>query len=171
MRPGNQVPLMYHEQPSQGARAEVAADYSDGKEGDTECAALIPRDFMLRNSGRSLPTKPEQQLGNRRDWALIVAFADFDSWGLMQDALSKAERYRKEAKKYAELAKTASPAFLAQIYRKVAVRYVFMAEALQKGLERHGDAIERADRMISRLRDDAAPQFLADLSAQPARRP
>jgi hypothetical protein len=73
----------------------------------------------------------------------------------MQDTLNKAERYRKEANKYAELAKTASPAFLGEIYRKVAVRYVFMAEELQRGHEHCGDAIERADQMISRLRVDA----------------
>jgi hypothetical protein len=34
------------------------------------------------------------------------------------------------------------------------VRYVFMAEELLKGPSRDGDAIERADRMISRLRPD-----------------
>ena len=44
---------------------------------------------------------------------------------------------------------------LAEIYRKVAVRYVFMAEELLKGPARDVDAIERADRMISRLRPDA----------------
>jgi hypothetical protein len=68
----------------------------------------------------------------------------------MQDSVSKAERYRKEASKYAELAKDAQPAYLADVYRKVAVRYVFMAEELLKGPSRDGDAIERADRMISR---------------------
>ena len=45
-----------------------------------------------------------------------------------EDALSKADRYRKAANKYAELAKHAEPDYLAEIYRKVAVRYVFMAE-------------------------------------------
>jgi hypothetical protein len=41
-------------------------------------------------------------------------------------SVSKAERYRKEANKYAELAKDAQPAYLGDVYRKVAVRYVFM---------------------------------------------
>ena len=45
----------------------------------------------------------------------------------------KVDRYRKEANRCAELAKEASPPFLAEIYRKVAVRYVFMAEELLKG--------------------------------------
>ena len=48
------------------------------------------------------------------------------------------------------------PPFLAEIYRKVAVRYVFMAEELLKGPARDEGAIEKADRMISRLRPDAA---------------
>ena len=67
-------------------------------------------------------------------------------------SVSKAERYRKEANKYAELAKDAQPAYLADVYRKVAVRYVFMAEELLKGPQRR----RGADRMISRLRPDPA---------------
>jgi hypothetical protein len=63
---------------------------------------------------------------------------------------------RQGSKQCAELAKEASPPFLAEIYRKVAVRYVFMAEQLLKGPARDKDAIERADRMVSRLRPDAA---------------
>jgi hypothetical protein len=74
----------------------------------------------------------------------------------MLDSVSKVDRYRKEANRCAELAKEASPPFLAEIYRKVAVRYVFMAEELLKGPARDENAIERADRMISRLRPDAA---------------
>jgi hypothetical protein len=73
----------------------------------------------------------------------------------MLDSVSKVERYRKEANRCAPLAKEASPPFLAEIYRKVAVRYVFMAEELLKGPARDDDAIERADRMISRLQPDA----------------
>jgi hypothetical protein len=82
-------------------------------------------------------------------------FSEGDSGGKMLDSVSKVERYRKEANRCAELAKEASPPFLAEIYRKVAVRYVFMAEELLKGPARD-NAIERADRMISRLRPDAA---------------
>jgi hypothetical protein len=76
----------------------------------------------------------------------------------MLDAVSKVERYRREANGCAELAKEASPPFLAEIYRRVAVRYVFMAEELANGPQRDGDAIERADQMISRLRPDATIQ-------------
>jgi hypothetical protein len=45
-----------------------------------------------------------------------------------EDALGKAERYRKEANKYGELAKQAEPRYLANVFRKIAVRYVLMAE-------------------------------------------
>jgi hypothetical protein len=72
----------------------------------------------------------------------------------MLGSVSKVERYRKEAIRCAELAKDARPPFLAEIYRKVAVRYVFMAEELQKGPAHNQNAFERADLMISRLRPD-----------------
>jgi hypothetical protein len=49
---------------------------------------------------------------------------------MREDALSKAERYRKAASKYSELAKQAEP--LAEAYRKIAVRYLNMAEDLLK---------------------------------------
>ena len=74
----------------------------------------------------------------------------------MLDSVSKVERYRKEANRCADLAKEANPPFLAEIYRKVAVRYVFMAEELLRGRARDEGAIERADRMMSRLQPDAA---------------
>jgi hypothetical protein len=48
----------------------------------------------------------------------------------MQDPVTKAERYRKAANKYAEMAKQAEADYVAEIYRKVAVRYVLMAEDL-----------------------------------------
>jgi hypothetical protein len=72
----------------------------------------------------------------------------------MLDLMSKVDRYRKEAIRCAELAKEASPPFLAEIYRKVSVRYVFMAEELLNGPAHNEDAFERADLMISRLRPD-----------------
>jgi hypothetical protein len=46
----------------------------------------------------------------------------------MQDPLSKADCYWKEATKCYELAKSASPAFLSGFYRQAAVQYLFMAE-------------------------------------------
>jgi hypothetical protein len=97
-------------------------------------------------------------------------FTEGDSGGKMLDSVSKVERYRNEANRCAELAKEASPPFLAEIYRKVAVRYVFMAEELLKGPARDEDAIERADRMISRLRPDAAIEP-AGMRRSPGRMP
>jgi hypothetical protein len=48
----------------------------------------------------------------------------------MQDPVTKAEHYRKAANKYGEMAKQAEVNYIAEIYRKVAMRYVFMAEDL-----------------------------------------
>jgi hypothetical protein len=53
-----------------------------------------------------------------------------------EDAASKAERYRKEANKYGELAKQAEPGYLADVFRKIAVRYVLMAEDVLREAER-----------------------------------
>jgi hypothetical protein len=69
----------------------------------------------------------------------------------MLDSVGKVERYRKEANRCADLAKEASPPFLAEIYRKVAIRYVFMAEELLREQARDKGAIERANRMMSPL--------------------
>jgi hypothetical protein len=55
---------------------------------------------------------------------------------MREDAASKAERYRREANKYGELAKQAEPDYLAAFYRKIAVRYVYMAEDVLKYAER-----------------------------------
>ncbi len=54
----------------------------------------------------------------------------------MQDPVTKAERYRKAANKYGEMAKRAEAEYVAEIYRKVAVRYIFMAEDLLNWSER-----------------------------------
>jgi hypothetical protein len=56
--------------------------------------------------------------------------------GDMQDPVTKAEHYRKAASKYGEMAKQAEVDYVAEIYRKVAVRYVFMAEDLLNWSER-----------------------------------
>jgi hypothetical protein len=56
----------------------------------------------------------------------------------MRDLTSKAERYRKEAVKCRERAKIASPAFLGDFYRNIAVRYLFMAEDASRRAEEEG---------------------------------
>jgi hypothetical protein len=62
----------------------------------------------------------------------------------MRGPLSKAERkadhYRKEAVRYHELAKFARPAYLGDFYRRIAVRYLFMAEDVTKWAERQPEA-------------------------------
>jgi hypothetical protein len=62
-------------------------------------------------------------------------------WGvgaMQEDASSKAERYRRAANRYGEMAKEAEPGYLAEVFRKVAVRYVFMAEDTLREAERRG---------------------------------
>jgi hypothetical protein len=48
----------------------------------------------------------------------------------MQDPVTKAELYRKAANKYGEMAKQAEADYVAEIYRKVAMRYVFHGRGL-----------------------------------------
>jgi hypothetical protein len=52
---------------------------------------------------------------------------------MREDAVSKAQRYRMAANKYGQMAKEAEPGYLAAVFRKVAVRYVFMAEDVLRG--------------------------------------
>jgi hypothetical protein len=54
----------------------------------------------------------------------------------MLPRLSRAELYRKEANKYADLAKdTTQPDFLTNLFRQTAVRYILMAEDLEKSTD------------------------------------
>jgi hypothetical protein len=56
----------------------------------------------------------------------------------MTDPLSTADQYRQEAAKCNELAEAARPAYLGDVYRRVAIRYLFMAEELSRWPERRG---------------------------------
>ena len=62
----------------------------------------------------------------------------------MQDPLNRADHYRREAVKCHELAKYAQPAFLGDFYRRIAVRYMFMAEDVLKEARVQGDVARRA---------------------------
>jgi hypothetical protein len=62
--------------------------------------------------------------------------------GVMQDPSNRADHYRKEAAKYHELAKLARPDFLGDFYRRIAVRYLFMAEDLSRSSERRRRVVE-----------------------------
>jgi hypothetical protein len=55
---------------------------------------------------------------------------------VMQDPLSKADRYWKEAAKCYELAKSTSPTFLSGFYRQTAMQFLFMAEGELRLAER-----------------------------------
>jgi hypothetical protein len=55
---------------------------------------------------------------------------------MMEQQLKRAEHYRQQANRYADLAKTAELDFLGDFFRKTAVRYVLMAEDLERWTER-----------------------------------
>jgi hypothetical protein len=63
----------------------------------------------------------------------------------MRDPLNRADYYRKEAVRCHDLAKYAQPAFLGDFYRRIAVRYMFMAEELLKEARARGDVSVRSD--------------------------
>jgi len=72
--------------------------------------------------------------------------------------VNRAERYRKEANKYAELARSVQPDFLSDFYRKTAVRYVLMAE----DVERWAEAQRRPGAQDRQSLWDRADDFLTD---------
>ena len=64
----------------------------------------------------------------------------------MQNPLRRSEHYRQKAVKYHELGKFASPPYLGDFYRGVAVRYVFMAQELSQQAEKElGTTRQRVD--------------------------
>ena len=66
----------------------------------------------------------------------------------MEQRLNRAERYRKQANRYADLAKTAELDYLGEFFRKTAVRYVLMAEDVERWYEPRTGG-RRNDRLIS----------------------
>ena len=115
------------------------------------CASRIGR---FASFGTGSPPEPSLWTDTWPPNSPVILAEGDSSGGKMLDSVSKVDRYRKEAIRCAELAKEDGPPFLVEIYRKVAMRYVFMAEELLKGPARNEDAFERADLMISRLRPD-----------------
>jgi hypothetical protein len=65
---------------------------------------------------------------------------------LGEDAASKAARYRREANRYGELAKHVERDYLAAVYRKIALQYVYMAEDVLRDAERVARRSLGADR-------------------------
>ena len=59
----------------------------------------------------------------------------------MRNPLARAEHYRKEAAKCHELAKYARPAYLGDFYRRVAMRYLSMAQDILRQARERGDIV------------------------------
>jgi hypothetical protein len=71
----------------------------------------------------------------------------------MQQQQNKAEYYRKEANRCADLAKGTQWDFLSEIYRKAAVRYVLMAEDAERPDTARGGLLwDRADQLLAEKR-------------------
>jgi hypothetical protein len=62
---------------------------------------------------------------------------------MREDALSKAERCRRAANKYGEMAKQADPSYLAEVFRKIAARYAHMADDVLRPERPRGDGLDR----------------------------
>jgi len=73
----------------------------------------------------------------------------------MQDPWDRADHYRREGIKCHELAKSAELSFLVDFYRRIAVRYMFMAEEILNEARARG---EIAIRLIAERRLHAPPQ-------------
>jgi hypothetical protein len=78
----------------------------------------------------------------------------------MERGPESAERYRQLANRYADLAKSAELDFMGEFFRKTAVRYVLMAEDLERwpdplrgGRSRHSVSLwDRAERFLAESR-------------------
>jgi hypothetical protein len=89
---------------------------------------------------------------------------------VMEQRLNRAERYRQQANRYAELAKTAELDYLGEFFRKTAVRYVLMAEDLERWTEPRTGRRPN-DRLTSlNERADAFLQQRASATGSPRRR-
>jgi hypothetical protein len=57
----------------------------------------------------------------------------------VQNPFDRSDYYRKKAVSYCELAKVARPSFLGDFYRRVAVRYMLMAEEILNEARARGE--------------------------------
>ena len=64
-----------------------------------------------------------------------------DPFSRMQDPARRAERYRKVAEEYAELANAASSPFLGAYYQRIAEQYRMHAKGEDRIVEQEGAAI------------------------------
>jgi hypothetical protein len=70
----------------------------------------------------------------------------------MHDRLSRVDRYREEALRCHELAKHADLPFLGEFYRRVAVRYMFMAEEILNDARVRGELPRQGTAITKRTR-------------------
>jgi hypothetical protein len=77
--------------------------------------------------------------------------------GVMQNPRARAEHYRKEAAKCHELAKYARPAYLGDFYRRVAMRYLSMAQDILREARERGEIAPERSRSALRVDVDAEP--------------
>jgi len=91
-----------------------------------------PRSQLISQEG--LGSNQPQQAWASPSKSLIRSDPDCNSLGgrVMEQRLNRAERYRQQANRYAELARTAELDYLGEFFRKTAVRYVLMAEDLER---------------------------------------
>jgi hypothetical protein len=75
----------------------------------------------------------------------------------MTDPLSRAERNRKEAAKFSDLAKSASSAFLRGYYQRLAERYLSL-EGEWRPLGRRGNTISKQGDLSAAERHGHAPR-------------
>jgi hypothetical protein len=80
----------------------------------------------------------------------------------MQDPLDRADHYRKKAMECGELAKYARPAYMGDFYRRIAMRYVFMAEEILKVARARGEIANEADGRVAPSRATATSSERTD---------
>jgi hypothetical protein len=100
-----------------------------------------------------LPRAPEAKKGIRSQGPGVHYAKRGLVEGPMGHPLDRADHYRNEAVKCHELAKHAQPAFLGDFYRRIAVRYMFMAEDLLNEARARGEvgqqSVHRSRRRIA----------------------
>jgi hypothetical protein len=111
-----------------------SAPYCDGR--------MPARPHFPHCCRQDAPSSSAVQLASTR---FVAHSADGDRRGrstMYESAWSKAERYRGEANKYGEMARQAEPGYLADVFRKIAMRYSSMADDLLEWQDRRGGPID-----------------------------
>jgi len=105
-----------------------------GDDSLVNCVEVTRR--KCQSVSRTAPPAPAKAARSARYSVYTKCLTGFVGEPVMQDPLSKADRYWKEAAKCYELAKSTSPTFLSGFYRQAAMQFLFMAEGELKVAER-----------------------------------